>query len=148
MNCREFESVVADLARGRGPEESVRREAAAHACGCAECASRLAAERELAGALSSLAAAVAGRQAPARVETALIEDFDNRRAAAPVRRGSAMLRWVLAAAAVLVFVAVAAWLWRPRPASLPAVARRPPVPVQIAEPPEAPRRQPNRVGVN
>lgn len=148
MNCGEFETIVGELARGRGPEESLRQVAMAHARDCAGCALRLVEERELAGKLGRFAASMAGRAAPSRVEAALLQAFDRHHAVPPVRRRTfALSQWAFAAAAALVLVAAAAWLLRPRPVvAPPAVANRPvvtPAPVAMAPPPAAaPRAMP------
>ncbi len=143
MNCGEFEALVGDLARGRGPEESERRAAAAHARECAGCSSRLVEERELAGLLGLFAASVAGRGAPPRVETALLDAFRSQHASPSARRRSSTLpRWAFAAAATLALVMAAAWLLRPRPvAAPPVVANSPglaPVPIPAPVAVEAP----------
>ena len=136
MNCAEFEAVVGNLARGRGPEEFERRAAAAHARECAACSSRLVEERELAGLLGLFAASVAGRGASPRVEAALLDAFAHQHTLPSVRRRSlALPRWAFVAAALALAIA-AAWLVRPRPVvAPPVVAKRPipaPVPVPVA----------------
>jgi hypothetical protein len=146
MNCGEFETIVGELARGRGPEESLRQVALAHARDCAGCALRLVEERELAGELGRFAASMAGRAAPSRVEAALLQAFDRHHAVPPVRRRAlAMSQWAFAAAAALALVAAAAWFLRPRSVvpPPPAVANRPvvtPAPVTMATPPAPVRR--------
>ena len=140
MNCGEFEALVGDLARGRGPEESERRAATAHARGCEGCSSRLGEEGELAGLLGLFAASVAGRAAPPRVEAALLDAFARQHALPSVPwRSPVWPRWVFGAAAAVVLVVAAAWLLRPRTVvALPVVAKRPivaPVPVPVAAPP-------------
>lgn len=141
MNCGEFEALVGDLTRGGGPEESMRRAAAAHARDCAGCSSRLAEERELAGLLGLFAASVAGRAAPPRVEAALLDAFERQHALPRVRsRSFAVPRGAfLAAAAVAVaLVVLATWFLRPREASGPSAKGRRPVPLVAAVPVEAP----------
>jgi hypothetical protein len=136
MNCGEFEALVGDLARGRGPEESERRAAMAHARECAGCSSRLVEERELAGLLGLFAASVAGRAAPPRVEAALLDAFARQHALPSVPR------WAFVAAAAVALVIGAAWFLRPRPVMAPPmVAKRPilvPVPIPAAPGPAAP----------
>ena len=141
MNCAEFEALVGDLARGRGPEDSARRAATAHARECAGCSSRLVEERELAGLLGLFAASVAGRAAPPRVEAALLDAFAREHALPSVRRRSlALPRWALAAAAAVLIVTGAAWLLRPRPVVAPPVVATRPVlaPLPIPAPAAAP----------
>ena len=141
MNCGEFEALVGDLARGRGPEESARRAATAHARECAGCSSRLVEERELEGLLGLFASSVAGKAAPPKVEAALLDAFARRHALPSVRRHwLAFPRWAFVGAAAVALVVGAAWLLRPRPvAPPPLVARRPIVaPVAVPEAPAAP----------
>jgi hypothetical protein len=121
MKCREFEAIAADLARGLGLEESVRRDAAAHASGCRGCAARLTAELELADALGTFAASMKARAAPERVEAALLGEFGRRAATRPARRLSfALPRWAFAAAG-LALAGAAVWLLRPRAVVAPVL---------------------------
>lgn len=129
MRCQEFEGMVVELACGRGLDESGQREAAAHAAECARCASRLAAERELTVVLGACARSVAAREAPARVEAALLDAFDRQGAARFMRRPIAMppRRWAFAAAAMVAAMAAAVWLAWPSRVVAPAVAVARPV---------------------
>jgi hypothetical protein len=79
MNCREFSEQAAELARARMIEAGVRERALAHAKGCAACAERLRGEQSLTSALRLLAEGAAGAEAPARVESALLAAFRERR---------------------------------------------------------------------
>ena len=149
MNCGEFEALVGNLARERGPEESERRAATAHARECAGCSARLVEERELAGLLGLFAASVARRAAPPRVEAALLDAFARQHALPPARRRSlALPLWALVAAAAVTLVVAAAWLLRPRPVlAPPALAESPilaPVPVPVAAPVAQRATQPRR----
>src|SRR6266478_1227361 len=72
MNCTEFETVVAEIARGVLMEAASRRDGLAHATGCARCGRRLANEQALSGLLAAAAAEDAGRTAPPAVEEALL----------------------------------------------------------------------------
>jgi hypothetical protein len=135
--------LVGDLARGRGPEESARRAATAHARECAGCSARLVEERELAGLLGLFAASVAGKAAPPKVEAALLDAFQAQHALPSVRpHWLALPRWAFVTAAAVALVLGAAWFLRPRPVvTPPLVARRPmvaPVPVPIAVVPAPP----------
>ena len=135
MNCGEFEALVGDLARGRGPEESERRAATAHARECAGCSSRLVEERELAGLLGLFAASVAGRAAPPRVEAGLLDAFARQHTWPSVRRRFwAVPRWAFALAAAVVLVAAAAWFLRPRPVLAPPVVARHPIAAPVPAP--------------
>jgi hypothetical protein len=148
MKCREFETVVRDLARGR--EDEAFRNAAGHASVCARCADRLAAEREVSQALRTFAESMRGRGAPERVEKALAAAFSAQPAPQARGMGRAPYWWILAAAAavaVLLF-AVRPHTARPPVAPQPIVAARSPVasaPVSIA--PQPPRRPVKRKAV-
>lgn len=134
MKCREFDGLVVDLARGRGLEAAVCREAEAHAESCARCAARLAAERNVTSALGALAARTRGRGAPERVEAALAAAFA-RRGEQRRRRRTAWLAWAAAAAAAV--FAIAGWLREPRRVEAPAVAATRPAPVPAPAPERA-----------
>jgi hypothetical protein len=101
MDCPQFEEALADLDRP-GTQGAVLREIAlAHAESCCDCASLLTESESLDFSLHSLAAHTATRAAPARVETALLQQFRKKKGLAARRR----LQWqlsVLGAAAVLV----------------------------------------------
>ena len=105
MNCREFETVADDLARDRAPDAATRKIAVSHLENCAACARRLADEKSIEAGLRSLAASYAHREAPPRIEAALLEAFREKSKAAPARAPKATpgfslrLRWVAAAAA-------------------------------------------------
>ncbi len=137
MNCREFETVVGDLARGRGLGEAEQRTAAAHARECAVCGARLVEEWEVTNLLGHLSASTAGQAAPQQVEAALLNAFDRQRG--PLRghgRSLALPRWAFALVASTVAVAAFAWLMRPKPVAAPSVAaeRRAVTPAAVAIP--------------
>jgi hypothetical protein len=123
-----------DLARGRGLEEAVRRDAGAHAESCARCAARLAAELDVTGALRALAGSAQGRAAPERVEAALVAALARHGEQRRPRR-TAWLLW--AAAAVVAVFAIAGWLRDARRAEAPAVVATQPVPVPAPAQPRA-----------
>jgi len=101
MDCPQFEEALADLDRP-GTQGAVLREIAlAHAESCSHCASLLTESESLDFSLHSLAAHTASRTAPARVETALLQQFRKEKGLAARRK----LQWqlsILGAAAVLV----------------------------------------------
>src|SRR5262245_11492505 len=96
MNCRDFEVIVNDLARGQqGPQQglklidaSARASGLAHVEVCERCATRLADERALSAGLKSLAASGEGKGAPGNVEAALLEAFRGQRTNPFARRSS------------------------------------------------------------
>ncbi|HYE64023.1 MAG TPA: hypothetical protein VD966_00490 [Pyrinomonadaceae bacterium] len=75
MSCKQFESIVNDLARDQIMEAATRQSALAHAEDCARCAARLADERMLSAGLRALAAREETKEAPARLEAALRTAF-------------------------------------------------------------------------
>jgi hypothetical protein len=78
MNCELFEDVARDLARNRIMEVEKREGAKAHAEACDRCAARLLDERSLTEGLRALSARLQDRQAPPRVEAALLNTFRER----------------------------------------------------------------------
>ncbi|HWQ33670.1 MAG TPA: hypothetical protein VNQ79_12525 [Blastocatellia bacterium] len=118
LNCRDFSRIVAELARERMMDVTVRADGLAHAAVCARCAARLADERALSAGLRALAAVKP--EPPAQLETALLTAFRQQAAVVSeepqtvVRLQSARRlltsdwRWWAAAAAVLVLCALAA----------------------------------------
>jgi hypothetical protein len=75
MNCQNFENILDDLSRNALMDARSREAALAHADSCTRCASRLADEKALRAGLRSLAASANGREAPPRVEAALLAAF-------------------------------------------------------------------------
>jgi len=84
MKCHEFEDNVGEVLRGE-IGEAKRKDALAHALGCARCGALLETERRLSVELHALAASQAGEQAPGRLEQQLLEAF---RSYAASRAGS------------------------------------------------------------
>lgn len=113
MNCRDFELLVTDLARGGLLLEPEARTALAHVEDCARCAERLEREWRLSAAFLGLAEAeTAG--APPRLEMALRAAFSERRRAVRWPRWAVPAAGLAAAAAVLVAVT-----WTSRTPQLP-----------------------------
>ncbi len=147
MKCREFESVMADVAREREPD-AVRREALDHAASCARCAARLAEEREVAHALRTFAESNSDRGAPARVEAALLAAFVQPRPVVMRKPAGRVLRWAVPAAAAAA-VALAVWAGLRietapavrTPAAPPRAAETKPVAVPVAAAPVKPARK-------
>ncbi|HYG81823.1 MAG TPA: hypothetical protein VD861_15605 [Pyrinomonadaceae bacterium] len=114
MSCRNYETILTEVARGQMLDARAKRDALAHAETCPRCAARLADEKALSAGLRSLSASAAAPQTPARVEAALLAAFRRQSSSvpeiAPVRAGkSRWMRWpVAAAAAILVVSAFAA----------------------------------------
>ena len=80
MNCHNFQSIADELARGRLMDAAQREDALSHAGTCGTCAARLADGRALTAGLRTLSAQTDGREAPARVESALLAAFRQRHA--------------------------------------------------------------------
>lgn len=106
MTCKDFESVVADLARD---VDAAEPEALAHAVACGACAARLDAERSLSADLRALARSASAKAAPPTLEARLVAALREAREAAPApavvpfrRRTVAALATAAAIAAVAV----------------------------------------------
>jgi hypothetical protein len=116
MNCRDFETIIIDIARDRLMDAASRERGLEHVQRCARCATLLVEERALSRDLRSLSARCAAEEIPERIETALLSAF-RQRTVAPIvtlrrRRGPRRRRWLLAVAALflLVFcVSLAGW---------------------------------------
>src|SRR5262245_47312397 len=108
MNCREFEDIVNDLARAEMIDAASRVAGLAHSEICGRCASRLVDERSLNAGLKSLLASDEGKDAPDRVEVALLEAFRTQSPNQAPRRlpvqSRSWPRWILAAAAAMLVV--------------------------------------------
>lgn len=125
MNCREFDDVVFELARGWVADGA----ALAHTDTCSRCAARLESEREVAAALRILATSSQSLEAPARVERALLAAFRRGvRAQSAARSGALWPAWGIAAALAVLAVAAALQPRAPAP-----VAIRNAAPLQTVE---------------
>jgi hypothetical protein len=111
MSCRNFETIITELARGQMLEARVKEDALAHMESCKRCATLFADEQTLTAGLRAVAASTASTEAPMRVEAALLSAF-RQGASAPFVAAHAPaqtrpLRWlpwsIAAAAAVLLF---------------------------------------------
>src|SRR3954469_25820161 len=75
MSCRNFETVVTEIARGQMVEAAARESTLAHLKACQPCASRLADERALTAGLRHVAATSETVDAPSKIEAALVCAF-------------------------------------------------------------------------
>jgi hypothetical protein len=75
MNCRTFEAIITELARGQMLETRAREDARAHMEACKHCAGRFADEQALTAGLRAVAASASLVETPARVEAALLSAF-------------------------------------------------------------------------
>jgi hypothetical protein len=117
MFCHEFEQIAGDLATARLMEAGKRQRALRHASECSACALRLSAERTIEAGLQALRVGAEEGDAPPHLKTALRAAFDRQVKAAsvaagataapvlisaPVRSRNLALRWLAAAALILI----------------------------------------------
>ena len=115
MNCREFDDLVFEFARGWVADGA----ALAHTDTCSRCAARLASEREVAAALRILATSSQSLDAPARVERVLLAAYRRgARAQSAARSGALWPAWGIAAALAVLAVAAALQPRAPAPVAL------------------------------
>ncbi len=101
MDCNQFQKIVHDLDRP-GTEGFVLRDSAlAHAESCSHCAPLMTETESLDAGLRALGRREAGRQVSPRVESALIEEFQRRKAVSSRRRLQLQIAALSAAAVVL-----------------------------------------------
>jgi hypothetical protein len=136
MFCHEFEKIAGDLVAERLMEAGKRERALHHASECSACALRLSAERTLEAGLQTLKASAEEGDAPPHLKIALRAVFDLRAKAAsvdpvaaavpvatvapiatvltfaPARSRNSALRWLAAAAAVILIAVAIALLSR------------------------------------
>jgi hypothetical protein len=103
MDCAQFEEIVHDLDRPQACSPALRESALAHAESCSDCAQLMSKSESLDFALRSLAAQDFERQAPARLEAALVQGFRREKEIA-ARRTTHRYTALLAAAAALLLV--------------------------------------------
>ena len=72
MNCRDFETIIIDIARDRLMDAASRERGLEHVQRCARCATLLVEERALSRDLRALSTRCAAEEIPGRVETALL----------------------------------------------------------------------------
>lgn len=150
MSCKNFETIITEMARGQLLDAGARESMLEHVQGCQLCAARLADERMLTAGLRNLASMSEAASATSRVEKALVSAFRRRGetpfvpAAVPAARtlSHGSMLGIAAAAALLVVSAFAASrllfidsggtlqqsanVSNPEPTSSPAVARKEP----------------------
>jgi hypothetical protein len=113
MSCKNFETVITEIARAQMLEAGSRRETLAHIEECKQCAARFRDEQTLTAGLRNVASVAAKTEAPATLEATLVSVFHRRSktsyspVVAPVTR--TLSRWAtigIAAAAALLVVSV------------------------------------------
>ncbi|HKQ51989.1 MAG TPA: hypothetical protein VJT74_06460 [Pyrinomonadaceae bacterium] len=75
MSCRNYETILTEVARGQMLDARARTDALAHTETCARCAARLANEQALSAGLRALSSSAATSQTPACVEEKLLAAF-------------------------------------------------------------------------
>ncbi len=148
MNCQDFEKLVLALARNRLLDATMREQGLVHTEICEWCASRLAEERALLAGVRAVVAEMAGEEAPARVEAALLAAFRAQTAATATRtvvplpiRIKPWSSWKFAAVAarILLLITVMAIFWRSSSSLKPQREERADLPMPVSTPgPQAP----------
>jgi hypothetical protein len=138
MNCHDFEATAGELAAGRLMDAAQREEALAHAAACASCASRLEDEQSLTAGFQFVAK-MSVEDAPARVESRLLEAFRQNSTRSAVGRPRTWARWYYVAASAAAIALIAALIalvaTRTREAQQPALQKA----INPPAVPEAPR---------
>jgi hypothetical protein len=137
MNCEEFWNRMPELAKDDSAANGVTaNDVAGHAAQCVRCATQLAQQRRLAGALRTLAAELASVETPARVEAGLISAFRATQAGVLSRRSvwwkTPALPWAAAAGFAAAALAFGIWMAPKRPVHAPASHRAAPSQVELA----------------
>ena len=101
MTCEEFEAIGLDAERDASLSEVERVAAREHAGTCSRCAALQDSWQAAGVELRAFAEDTAMRQAPARVEMRLRQEFRTQHVTLKVRRAALVAAWALAAAAVL-----------------------------------------------
>ncbi|HEY6805511.1 MAG TPA: hypothetical protein VI306_18180 [Pyrinomonadaceae bacterium] len=104
MNCQKFENVASELARGQIIDVELRNDALAHSEGCADCAAQLHDEEMLTRGLRSLAVEMNSCEAPAALQTNLLNAFRQQQVVVPMPVRKNYRRYWLAAVAALILV--------------------------------------------
>lgn len=112
MECAQFEEIVHDLERPGTEGFALRDSALAHAESCSHCARLMTDAESLDAALREVARREAGKQASARVGTALTEEFRRQKTASSRRRVQRQIAALGTAAAVLLVLGFSLHRWR------------------------------------
>ncbi|HEX8888552.1 MAG TPA: hypothetical protein VF779_05215 [Pyrinomonadaceae bacterium] len=113
MSCKNFETVITEIARGQMLEAGLRADTLSHIEGCKNCAARFRDEQTLTAGLRNIASVATKTEAPAKLEAALVSAFHQRNktsdnpVVAPATRTISRARAMgIAAAAALLVVSV------------------------------------------
>src|SRR5437879_12978980 len=101
MTCEELETIGLDAERDASLNAAERAAADEHAGTCPRCAALQDSWQAAGVELRAFAEDIAMRQAPARVEMRLRQEFRTQHVTLKVRRAALVAAWALAAAAVL-----------------------------------------------
>lgn len=148
MNCRDFETIIIEIARDRLMDAAARKRGLEHVQRCAPCATLLVEERALSRDLRALSARCADEEIPERIEAVLLAAYRQRSAApivAPRNR-----RWLLAVAALALLtfgISLAGWIASFPKRETPAIdsTNGGAAPTNIPAPPEKPGQTPPRI---
>jgi hypothetical protein len=111
MNCRDFETIIIEIARDRLMDAVARERGLEHVQRCSSCATLLVEERALSRDLRALSAQSAAEEIPERIETVLLGAF--RQAAPAPLVTPRRRRWLLAVAALALLtfgISLASWI--------------------------------------
>jgi hypothetical protein len=111
MDCARFEEIVHDLDRPGTEGFALRESALAHAESCSHCARLMTDAESLDASLCELARGEASKQAPARVGTALMEEFRRQKTTTSRRGVQRQVAALGAAAAVLLALGFSLHRW-------------------------------------
>jgi hypothetical protein len=107
MNCAQFDEVLHDLDRPEAMEMALFESAMDHAESCSRCADLLDKSESLSLSLRVLAADEARREAPARIENDLLEEFRKHKSASKMRMVQYRVAALGIAASVLLVLGIA-----------------------------------------
>jgi hypothetical protein len=120
MNCKDFAGAMHEIVTRRAAPRTRQLEALEHASHCLWCAVRLDEETRLTEDLQGFAKVVHARQAPPRVEEALLRAFREKASRVAAARGKPVgvglwrrLGWSVALAGAVAGALIAVW-WGPR----------------------------------
>ncbi len=111
MDCSQFEKIIHDLERPGTEGFALREAAIAHAESCSQCARLMTETESLGAALRALAGSEGERQAPPRVETALVNEFRRRSTVSSRRRLQRQIVAFSAAAVLLLALGLSLHYW-------------------------------------
>src|SRR5215510_7643030 len=126
MNCRDFETIIIEMARDCFMDAATRERGLEHVRRCTPCATLLVEERALSRDLRALSAQRAADEIPERIETALLAAFrqapGQTRKSAPTIVAPRRRRWLLAVAALALLtfgISLAGWIASPHKREAP-----------------------------